>query len=94
MGRTTVIGLGLAAAVVAALAAWARRRRGDRVVEPPPARREWRCVCGQEYLVAGTDRHRIYWMAGATPGEPLLEARCVNCGAHLPAEHEGVTVER
>jgi hypothetical protein len=44
--------------------------------------------------VAGTDRHRIYWVAGAMPGEPLLAARCVSCGEHLPTEHEGATVER
>ena len=94
MGRITFMALGLAAAAIAAVALWARRRTRDEASEPPPARREWRCACGQEYLVAGTDRHRIYWVAGATPGEPLLTARCVSCGEQLPTEHEGATVER
>ncbi len=94
MGRITFMTLGLAAAVIAAAALWARRRSRAKASEPPLARREWRCACGQEYLVAGTDRHRIYWVAGAMPGEPLLAARCVSCGEQLPTEHEGATVER
>jgi hypothetical protein len=96
MSRTTVMALGLAVAAAAAIAVAAarvRRRSLDRP-EPPPARREWRCVCGQEYLVAGTDRHRIYWVAGAPPDDPLLGTRCVQCGIELPSEHEAATVER
>jgi hypothetical protein len=97
MTRTTAMTLGLAAVAAAAIAvavARVRRRRRGAAAEPPPARREWRCACGQEYLVAGTDRHRIYWVAGATPDDPLLDTDCVRCGAQLPVEHEGATVEQ
>jgi hypothetical protein len=94
MSRTTLMGLALAAVAAIAVAAARTRRRGREQAAPPPARREWRCTCCQEYLVAGTDRHRIYWVAGATSDDPLLETRCVQCGAELPSEHEIATVER
>jgi hypothetical protein len=50
--------------------------------------REWRCDCGQEYVVSGVDRHRVYWPAGGSPDDALLELRCVECGAPLPATRE------
>ena len=49
---------------------------------------EWRCDCGQEYVVSGVDRHRVYWPAGGSPDDALLELRCVKCGAPLPATRE------
>jgi hypothetical protein len=85
MNRAIAAVLTLVAVSAAAIFA-RRRRRAAQPAEPPPARRQWRCTCGQEYLVAGQDRHRIYWVAGATPGDPLLEERCVRCGAALPAQ--------
>ena len=65
-------------------------RTADASAEPDerPAQREWRCACGQEYVVSGVDRHRVYWLAGASPDDPVLDLRCVGCGASLPAGHE------
>ena len=60
---------------------------------PQPAREPWRCACGQGFLVAGRDRHRIYWLEGTAEAEPLLTDRCPSCDRPLPAEHEaGVAV--
>jgi hypothetical protein len=77
------------AGTLALLAPRLRRRRGRAAQGVgPPARREWKCRCGQEYLVSGTDRHRIYWVAGAAAENPVLGQDCVRCGARLPAERE------
>ena len=89
-----------AALVAAALAAAAVARRRLQTQSPGPAApgrtdaeeasqaREWRCACGQEYVVSGVDRHRVYWPAGGSPDDALLELRCVECGAALPASRE------
>jgi hypothetical protein len=65
-------------------------RRGARTAgaRPQPAREPWRCECGQDFLVAGRDRHRIYWLQGAAESEPLLGDRCPSCDRPLPAEHQ------
>jgi len=87
--------LGLAGLVVFAVWRW-RGRRGDvKAASPAPAseHREWRCQCGQEYHVTGSDRHRIYWLADAEAGDPVLGAECVRCGASLPAEREHLARE-
>ena len=94
----------IAAALVAAAlaaAAVARRRLQTQSLGPAAAERtdtdtdteasqarEWRCDCGQEYVVSGVDRHRVYWPAGGSPDDALLELRCVGCGAALPATRE------
>jgi hypothetical protein len=70
---------GLAAVVAGLRLAAARRRAAS-----PPPRRDWRCSCGQAYEVAGTDRHRVYWL----DSRPVVERDCPRCGAPLPAEHE------
>jgi hypothetical protein len=82
--------LALAGLVLFVVRRWRRRRGAARAAPPPPAsaHREWRCQCGQDYLVAGGDRHRIYWLADAEAGDPVLGEQCVRCGAHLPAERE------
>ena len=92
-----------AALVAAALAAAAIARRRLRTqssgaaavsgataadAEESPQAREWRCDCGQEYVVSGVDRHRVYWPAGGSADDALLELRCVECGAPLPATRE------
>jgi hypothetical protein len=56
--------------------------------EESPQAREWRCDCGQEYVVSGVDRHRVYWPAGGSADDALLELRCVECGGPLPATRE------
>ena len=89
------------AALAAAGAAAARRpevreavrRRVRRNPEPEtaadaPAREPWSCACGRRFLVAGRDRHRIYWLEGAPESDPLLSDRCPSCERPLPAEHE------
>jgi hypothetical protein len=61
--------------------------RDDRPVEPSPAAAETTYICGEcgaEYRVSGTDRHRIYWPAGAPEDEPVMGDRCVSCDAPLP----------
>jgi hypothetical protein len=95
----TVAALGAAALAAAAIA---RRRlqaqpagpaatagAGSRT-EPEESSegREWSCRCGQEYVVSGVDRHRVYWPAGGSPDEALLDLRCVKCGEPLPATRE------
>jgi hypothetical protein len=71
-------------------ARWLGRRRsaGSGAATPPPAREPWRCACGQDFMVAGRDRHRIYWIEGPAESEPLLGDRCPSCDRPLPAEHE------
>lgn len=79
-----------AAAVASAAAAGALRLRRRRAAGgEQAATREYVCsACGAQYTVAGTDRHRIYWPAGAPESQPLLEANCTSCGTPLPREHE------
>ena len=88
-GSRVIAGI-LALAAVVALAVKRRRRPGPQFASPPneSARRAWRCQCGQEYLVSGADRHRIYWLADADAENPVLGQECVSCGASLPAERE------
>jgi hypothetical protein len=76
----------LAGLVLFAVKRWRRRRGGVKAAPPPPAsvHREWRCQCGQDYLVTGSDRHRIYWLADAEAGDPVLGEQCVRCGARPP----------
>jgi hypothetical protein len=52
----------------------------------PAAREPWTCACGQAFLVAGRDRHRVYWLAGADESDPVLGGRCPSCDRPLPAE--------
>jgi uncharacterized protein with LGFP repeats len=89
-----------AALVAAALAAAAIARSRLQTRSPAPVAaasgdaeessqaREWRCQCGQEYVVSGVDRHRVYWPAGGSADDALLELRCVECSAPLPATRE------
>ena len=45
------------------------------------------CDCGAEYRVSGTDRHRVYWPAGASEDAPVLGDHCVQCEAPFPGGH-------
>ena len=77
------------AAAGAAVALRARRGvSGSRTKPDAPAREAWACACGERYLVAGRDRHRVYWREGAPESEPLLSDRCPACERPLPADHE------
>jgi hypothetical protein len=57
------------------------RRAAPRLGEPSqqPGREPWQCACGERYLVAGRDRHRIYWLEQAPESEPLLSETCRTC---------------
>jgi hypothetical protein len=60
-----------------------RRRRG-RGLEPPP--QEYRCDCGQTFHVSGAGRHRVYWLPGASPSDPVLSPTCPECDRPLPRD--------
>jgi hypothetical protein len=93
--RPRLIAAAALALVAAAVARPLARRRAaaSRSATPRPARESWRCACGQGFLVAGRDRHRICWLEGAAEAEPLLTDCCPSCDRPLPAEHEaGVAV--
>ena len=66
------------------------RRAAPRPATPEqqPTREPWQCACGERYLVAGRDRHRIYWLEQAAESDPLLSDACLTCDRALPAEHE------
>lgn len=53
--------------------------------EDASSRQPWQCGCGQAYLVAGQDRHQIYWLEGADESDPVLSDHCPNCDRPLPA---------
>jgi len=76
-------GIALAAAAIRSVV---RRRRASAPGTVPQARRRLTCSCGQEYEVAGTDRHRVFWPAGAPEGEPVLGDDCPVCQAPLATE--------
>lgn len=78
----------LIGAVVAVAGAIRRRRAAP---ARPLARRRVVCACGREYEVAGADRHRVYWPAGAPESEPVLGDACPACGAALPDDREAPT---
>jgi hypothetical protein len=77
-----MIGLPLGAvAVLATAAAGALKWRGRSRSKEPET---YECLCGQRFRVAGRDRHRVYWLAGAPDDDPLLGTSCPTCGAALP----------
>jgi hypothetical protein len=47
---------------------------------------EYRCDCGQAFLVSGAGRHRVYWLPDASPSDPVLSATCPECDRPLPRE--------
>jgi hypothetical protein len=98
--RLAALPLLLAAAGAAGVLVRRRRPAGGSdlppatVPAPPsdaPAAKEveqtWQCQCGQEYRVSGEGLHRVYWVAGASVGEPVMDGRCPNCERALPGEH-------
>jgi hypothetical protein len=55
-------------------------------------RRPWRCECGQRFVVAGQDRHRIYWLEDAEESDPVLGDSCPSCDRRLPVGGRGTPV--
>jgi hypothetical protein len=52
----------------------------------PGEQQEYRCACGQVFLVSGTGRHRVYWLPDASPSDPVLSATCPSCERPLPRD--------
>jgi hypothetical protein len=86
--RSRTFALALAAGATATVAiallrlkrpAWRprRRRRGPET---------YRCDCGEVFRVAGSGRHRVYWIADAPQGDPLMSDRCPHRDRPLPRE--------
>ena len=78
------VAAGLAAGIAAAGPRMTQRRNSSQST--------YRCRGGSRYRVSGTDRHRVYWPAGAAESDPVLGDRCPNCDAPLPSGHEGAVV--
>jgi hypothetical protein len=86
--RPIVLALMAAAASGVAYALLRLRRGGTR--DRPRARepQEYTCDCGQAFRMTGMGRHRVFWLANAPEGDPLLSDRCPSCDRPLPREPE------
>ena len=73
--------LGLAAVAARLLQ---RRTTRSRAAAAEQAALTWECACGQSFRISGVDRHRVYWLAGASEADPVLGDRCPNCERALP----------
>jgi hypothetical protein len=64
------------------------RRGGSR--DRPQAREleEYTGDCGRAFRTTGIGRHRVYWLADAPKGDPVLSDRCPSCDRPLPREEE------
>ena len=81
------------AAGLAATGVWRflqrRRGAGGGAVAPedaPSAKRDWTCECGQQFRVSGEDRHRVFWLADADEGDPVLGDQCPSCEKPLSTQ--------
>ena len=86
---STAVAVGAIAGLATAACAVVRRRKaqvGARgSADASGAEREWQCACGQAFRVAGVERHRVFWVAGAPEDDPVLGDRCPSCERPLPA---------
>jgi hypothetical protein len=82
------VAVALGAALVASRARVARTIAAVRQPDRARVADTYRCDCGAEYRVAGVDRHRVFWPAGAPDDAPVLGDRCPACDAVLPAGRE------
>ncbi|HEX2103707.1 MAG TPA: hypothetical protein VHF51_08645 [Solirubrobacteraceae bacterium] len=83
-------------AIAASAVAYAllRLRRGggpsSERARPPgssaPEPQEYRCECGQTFLVSGAGRHRVYRLPDASPSDPVLAPTCPSCERPLPRD--------
>ena len=91
MKRRIAVPALFAAAAAGVAYALLRLRRGGPAARAGTAEpQEFRCACGERFHVAGADRHRIYWLPGASAAEPVLSGECPSCGRPLPrASHAG-----
>jgi hypothetical protein len=87
--RPRTFALAVVAATAAAVVAIALLRLKGPVWRRPcsgAAPEPYRCDCGQAFRVAGSGRHRVYWIADAPQGDPLMADRCPACDRPLPRE--------
>ena len=89
--RIVVPALVATAASGVAFALLRLRRGGDRSAAArergaPEPQQEFRCECGQTFTVSGAGRHRVYWLADASPGDPVLSPACPSCERPLPRD--------
>jgi|tagenome__1003787_1003787.scaffolds.fasta_scaffold20914560_2 hypothetical protein len=73
----TAAGSGVAIALARLKRPDAARRRSS------PQPETYRCACGQGFRVAGSGRHRVFWLDEAPARDPLLGSECPNCGRSL-----------
>jgi hypothetical protein len=52
----------------------------------PAEPQEYRCECGQAFLVSGAGRHRVYRLPEAPPSDPVLSPTCPRCERPLPRD--------
>jgi hypothetical protein len=68
-----------------------RSRLPGRLGGSQPGDVDWQCPeCGARYRVTGTDRHQVYWPAGAQEADPVMGDACTKCGTPFPvaAHHQ------
>jgi hypothetical protein len=84
--RPRPIALSLAAVAASAVGYALLRlgRRGPRERHQVRESQQCTCECGQAFRMTGTGRHRVYWLADASAGEPLLSNHCPSCDRPLP----------
>ncbi len=62
-----------------------RSRLPGRLGGSQPGDADWQCPeCGARYRVTGTDRHQVYWPAGAQEADPVMGDACTKCGTPFP----------
>jgi hypothetical protein len=84
------VAVALAAALAAAGARLAGRSPGTGARgRDRPTEQTYTCACGATYRVSGTDRHRVYWPAGASEDAAVLGDSCLECDAPLPGGRAG-----
>jgi len=87
--RSRPFALGVAAVAASAVAfALVRLRRPGAAGSRPARPDAYRCACGQEFRVAGTGRHRVYWLHDAREDDPVLSLHCPACDRPLPPSRE------
>jgi hypothetical protein len=88
MRARTLALAGAAGAASAVGIALSRLKRPGAAERRSPQADAYRCACGQEFRLAGTGRHRVYWLKDAAEGDPLLTLRCPACERPLPGTRD------
>ena len=84
--RPRTIAFAIAAGGGSAVAIALARLKRPEIARPrrrSPQPETYRCDCGQGFRVAGSGRHRVFWLEGAAEGDPVLAPQCPECGRSL-----------